>query len=194
MKKSIALTVILCLLLTACSGILPLTPERLHLDKAYKFTADIKHGEFNTVGVFERASQNVWTFSLLEPFPMEGLTMTYNNGEVTAEYEGLVCENAAGSDNAVYGLLISAFENAVCGEGREVIAAGEEIIISSKAGASAAGYEIVLDKKSLEPISLKMPSASLTVEFSAVQVSQIVPVIVPAWSDEVVVGGIIPLD
>ena len=191
MRKILTLLAVTAIILTSCTGVRTLSPERLKLDKSYKFVADIQYGEFNAVARFERSLAHMWEISLLEPFALEGIVFTYDNGEITAQLDELqmqyVPDNAQdlGDVQAPYKRIIDSFENAINGEGREVISSGEEITITSKAGSPPVSYTLVLAKDSYEPISLTIPASpsisggAVNVRFSEVQVSQIVQVIVP---------------
>ena len=179
MRKLLFVTITACLLsllLTSCSGPRSINPDRLKLDKAYEFVADISYGEDSSVtGQFNRINTNEWEIALKEPYALEGVTLSYNNGEVTAEYMEL--NGIVTSDNAIYTSMLAAFENAVNGDGREAVSIGEEIIITSKAGTPSKSYEIVFDKKTLTPLTLKIPDISLTAELSPVQAIQRVQVL-----------------
>jgi hypothetical protein len=184
MKKTIVIIAVLSLLsllLGACTGITSINPERLKIDKAYEFTADMQYGEFHSTAQFNRINPDEWEVALTEPFALEGVTMSYRNGETTAQFEGLSGVLGTGG---IAELIITSFENAIGGEGREVISSKEQITITSKAGTPAKSYELTLEKRSLEPLTLKIPEVSLTVEFSGVQVSQIVPVLLPGEGHE----------
>jgi len=184
MKKTLIVSVItaIVLVLSACSGVSRMNPDRLNIDKAYKFSANMQYGEFNVKAHFERANAERWEITLMEPFALAGMILVYENGEITASFENLQTQVTGAT--AIYALIIAAFENAVNGEGREVVSYGEEIKITSRLSSPliatpAYSYTLILDKKRLEPVSLKIPDASLTVEFSQVQVSQIVQVLLP---------------
>jgi hypothetical protein len=172
-KTAIIITISIFMLMTAsCRGLsLPniLSPAQLDLDKSYEFTANIRHGEFNTAAQFQRKNTNNWEIILTEPFTVEGMTMIYEDGQFMAVYEDLT--GIVTNDDAVYKFIIDSFENAIGGEGQEIISSGEQVVVSSNA------YELVLEKDGLAPISLTRAGASLTVEFSEVVVSQVVPVI-----------------
>jgi hypothetical protein len=174
MKKILILMAVTALTLSACSGVYNMNPERLKIDKAYNITANIQKGDFYAVAEFERSGSNMWNITMLEPFALAGMSMVYDNGEIVASYEGLEGFIGRGS---VAELVITAFENAVNGDGREAVSGKENIKITSKVGGRS--FEMVLDKASHEPLSLKIPSLGLAAEFSQVQVSQIVPVLLP---------------
>ena len=175
-KKLMSVILILSLFLTACSGVMSVNPDRLKLDKAYEFTANIQHGESNTAANFSRKNAGSWEITLLEPFALEGMTITYDNGIFSAEYQGLESCGVSGTGGEnIAEIMIAVFENSINGEGREIISSGEEIIITSKANSKS--YELILDKKTLSPLSMKIPDASLTADFSGVQISQIVQVV-----------------
>ena len=177
-------SIILCFSLAACSGPSTINPERLKIDKAYSFNADIKYGDFSAEGVLERKSAGVWTITLSEPFALQGVVMTYEQGTLTAYFESLptpqVLPELENKSNSVIELIVGAFENAINGEGREAISFGDKVKISSRAGNPPKPYELMFDKQSLEPLTLSIPDKSLTAEFSEVQVSQIVQVILPS--------------
>jgi hypothetical protein len=176
MKKiTAALTIIALFTLTSCSGISSMNPDKLKIDKAYKFTVDIQYDEFSASGQFERIAAGMWEITMTAPFALEGMTMTYSNGHISSQYEQM---SAVMSDDSVAMMIIAAFENAVDGEGREIISTKEEIRITSRAGNPARAYELILDKKSLTPLSLKIADAKLSAEFSQVQISQIVHVLI----------------
>ena len=183
MKKNTAviLTAIIAAaltLLTACSGVSSMNPEKLKIDRAYKFTANICFGDSNVKAGFERRNANLWEVTLMEPYPLEGVVLVYENGMSSAKFEGFEA-TVADEGDGIAKRVIDAFENAINGEGREVMAAGEEITITSKAGNPACSYTLVLNKADLEPLTLKIPEMSLAVEFAEVQISQIVQVILP---------------
>jgi len=191
MKKLALLLAAFAILLTACSGISTINPNRLQLDKAYKLTANIQYGNNAAVANFTRSAANVWEIAFLEPFAMEGMVLTYLDGRVSMELKGQNTGTFV-ADDAVFTMIIAAFEHALTGEGREAIAVGEEIKLNSRAGGSAnKPYEMVLNRKSHEPISLKLPTMRVIVDFSSVTVSQIVPVIL---QDSERVAGVIPHD
>lgn len=149
------------LTIAGCSGVRTINPDRLKLDKAYKFTAGIRYGEFTATADFERTAAEQWTVMFTEPYALSGIVMTYNNGELTA-----VLENLQSHDHnpmSVIKCIISSFENAVIGEGREIIERGEELNITSRAGNRAESYEMVFDKNRLEPMLLKVSDRGLTV-------------------------------
>jgi len=179
--------------LTACSGITNINPERLKIDKAYNFTANIQHSDFAVTASFERSAANVWEITISEPFALAGMVFSYNNGTTSATFEGLTAPNASG-DSAVYEQIITAFEHAVNGQGRQAISTGEEIRVSSNL------YELVFDKASLMPMSLSIPSAAISAEFSGVSAAQIVPVLNPQGVGEqppqtnIGIQGLIPHD
>jgi len=182
MKKFLLLLAAAAVTLTACSGTSVISPEDLSIDNAYTFNADIQYGDgFRAAARFERKSASVWEITLTEPFALSGKILTYEQGNITASFEGLMSNNISSAvhSDAPYKRIIDAFENAVNGDGRQIAAFGEEITIASKAGMPANSYELVLDKRSLTPLRLTMPEAALTVTFPDVQVSQIVPVILP---------------
>lgn len=166
---------VFAVLLSACTGVARISPDDLNIDKAYKLGADIRYGELNAKATLERTNANVWQITLNEPFALEGIVLEYNQGELTMSMDnlssGAINENAV--ENAPYKQIIDSFENAVNGEGREIIVTGEEIKITSNS------YELALNKNSLEPISLTMSGKNITVDFYEAQVSQIVQVILP---------------
>jgi hypothetical protein len=174
-KLFIPCLLILVLSFTSCTGVKTINPDRLKIDKAYSFNVNIQYGNNNAVAEFRRAGTDMWEVILKEPYALEGMSVIYANGIITAAYENLqgsFDENGS----SVYLRIITAFENAVNGEGREVVASGDVIKITSKAGTPVMSYELVLDRSNYEPLSLKISQASLSAEFSDVQVSQIVPV------------------
>ena len=176
-KVIIACALLLVVLgLSACTGVMKMNPERLKIDKAYVFTADIRSGELSAVADFERVNSSEWQVVLREPFALEGLVLTYTDGEITAVYDNLRAEMVG--DMSVYGLVIAAFENAVNGEGREVVSSRDEITVTSKAGTAGVSYTLVLDKSSLEPKTLEMPAANLSCGFTEVRVNEVQTVIV----------------
>ncbi|MCL1788823.1 MAG: hypothetical protein FWG33_00515 [Oscillospiraceae bacterium] len=184
MKKTFilpAIAMIIAVAMTACSGVSTMNPDRLKIDKSYKFSANILYGELRATAEFERKDTQVWEVVLTEPFALEGMTLTYYQGEVTAYFEGLDNSQTLPASNNntadIASLLICAFENAVNGEGREVISNGEEIRVSSRAGNPANSYELIFDKKSLAPVSMKIPEKSFTADFSEVQVSRIAQIL-----------------
>ena len=168
-------TLIAVIAFTACGGTSVIAPEKLKLDKAYKFSAAIEFSEFAVKGEFERKSPNVWEVVMTEPFALEGVVLTYDNGEISATLDNI--QTTLSGELSVVNYIISAFENAVSGEGREIISANENIIVSSRAGTPALAYELIFAKKSLEPKSLTIPARALNVTFSEVQTSQIVHVV-----------------
>ena len=168
--------------LTACSVESKISPDSLELDNAYRFVADIRYGEgFSAAGQFERKSASVWEITLTEPFALTGKTLKYEQGNITAQFEGLENNNISGDLHsfAPYKRIIDVFEHAISGDGRTVVSSGERITISSRAGTPTMPYELALDKSTLSPLTLTIADASITVEFSDVQMSQIVSVILP---------------
>jgi hypothetical protein len=170
---TVAAPLLIMLFLTACSGITSVNPERLKLDKSYTFTANIDYGTQNAVAQFVRLSANSWEIVLTEPFALEGVKLSYENGEITTQFEEM---DAIMSSGNVAEAIITAFESAIIGENRQAVSNGENIIISSKTGSL---YELTLTKSDLQPLSMKIPAQNITVEFSGVQTAQIVPVLLP---------------
>ncbi|MCL2036213.1 MAG: hypothetical protein FWG83_02350 [Oscillospiraceae bacterium] len=189
-RNSLTLCVmVLCLLLNACSADGKIDPQKLKIDKSYKFTADIQYGEFNATALFVRTNTEQWEITLFEPYALEGMSLTYDNGKTTATFEGLEFsfnENAS-ETTGVYEAFIEAFESAISFEGREAISAGEIITITAKSGL----YELTFDKKSLEPIALKIPGSSIEAVFSDVVVS---PLVTAGNQPAEMPGILIPLD
>ena len=179
-------TIMAVTIFAACSEVSTINPERLKIDKAYKFTAIVQYGNENAAttakqesannvaGVFERKNEGVWSVTLTEPYALEGIVMTYDNGEITAIFENM--QSIVYSELSVVEHIVASFENAIGGEGREVISHKDVITITSRAGSPAFAYELVLDKSDLEPISLRIKDRALSAEFSDVQASQVIRV------------------
>ncbi|MCL2632885.1 MAG: hypothetical protein FWD34_00030 [Oscillospiraceae bacterium] len=177
LKRSFILLLVFSLILiSACSGVTRINPDSLKLNKAYEFTVNMSKGEFNTVARFARKNADIWEITLLEPFALEGISLTYNKGVVSADFDGVTANSEKIQPNAVYAIVISALENAFCGEGREIVSAGEIITITGSTGTYA--YTLTLDKKTLQPLELKMPDASLTAAFSQTITSDIIEVVI----------------
>jgi hypothetical protein len=181
----ITATAAMAVILTGCDRIALLSPENIDLNKAYAFSANMQFNsagtEFAAAAQFERKSEGTWYVTFTEPFALAGLEMSYYDGNLTSRFEGVEFTAVAGSD-AVVMQIIHSFENAVNGEGREITVGGrgvEEIRITSKAGQRGNSYELVLDKRTLQPLTLSVPETSLSVSFAQVQVSQIAQVILP---------------
>ncbi|MCL1903112.1 MAG: hypothetical protein FWF94_01680 [Oscillospiraceae bacterium] len=177
-RSAIILSVVVAAIIvfTACSGVATINPDKLKIDKAYKFAANITYNDFVFAAEFERKDADAWEVVLTEPFEVEGIQLTYNGGELTAVVDGLDNSRALPDSNAATH-IIKAFENAINGEGREVVAYGEEIRISSRAGGSAFSYELTFNKQTLEPISISIHERGLKADFSEVQVSRIAQIL-----------------
>jgi len=191
-KLLIALVFIVTLLLTftACESVAFLSPDNINLDKAYSFSANMQFNslgnEFSAAANFERQSSGVWNVTFTEPYALAGVTMAYNSGTVVSAFENAEFTTTANNDGVVI-QVIEAFENAVNGEGREIVVGGrgvEEIRITSKAGVRARSFELILCKKSYQPLTLTIAESALSVSFSEVQVSQITQVILPKEGTE----------
>jgi hypothetical protein len=191
MKKTLtALILILIVALTGCGGMAFLAPEEIDLNKAYSFSASMQFasggGEFSAVANFSRQGEGVWNVTFAEPYALAGMELTYEAGNVTSAFEGAQFTATANS-NAIVTQIITAFENAINGEGREIIAGGrgaEEIRVKSKVGERGRSFELVLCKKTHRPLTLTFADNSLTVDFSEVQVSPITRVIRPGSDSE----------
>ncbi|MCL1880988.1 MAG: hypothetical protein FWF76_02285 [Oscillospiraceae bacterium] len=174
--------------MTGCQRMNPFEPNQIELNQAYTFSANMQFREFNATANFERVSMNEWNVIFTEPFALAGLTKSYNAGKITSNFEGLSFSSLTTvNSNAVVTQIIEAFENAVAGEGREINAGGrsnEIIRVTSKTGVDANSYELVFDKKTLNPLSLEIPNKSISAEFSDVNVSQNVQVVIPNNSTE----------
>jgi hypothetical protein len=187
----ILLTIIAALALTACGSALFPAPEDIDLDKAYSFSASMQFrasgSTFSASADFERVGEAVWNVTFTEPFALSGVEMVYDSGNLTSRFDGAEFAVPANGD-AIVTQMIEAFEDAIGGEGREVVVIDggrrgrDQLRVSSKTGARSRAYELIFDKKSQQPLTLVIADGALTVSFSRVQVSQIVQVIRPAES------------
>jgi len=174
-KTALIPALILALMLSACSGVIKVNPDNLGLNKSYVFKADISYGEFSAKAEFKRVNESHWEIALTEPYALNGLKYVYKSGKITATFGALGAEFSAGAQSeAIYKLIADMFENAFCGTGgvRVAQASKTDVNISGKAGDKT--YELILDKKSKKPLSLKIPALNLTAEFSDAGISDIV--------------------
>ncbi|MCL2754563.1 MAG: hypothetical protein FWD35_02445 [Oscillospiraceae bacterium] len=198
-KKFTALltAAVLLLSLTACEQLELLSLDNIDLDKAYTFSANmnlLSSGEsLEAVADFSRERPGVWSVTFAEPFALSGLQMSFADGQLIQTFEtaGITSHYTSSSNNSGVAVLriITAFENAISGEGREITlekqsgASKKDTVMRVRAG----GSELLFDKESKLPLSLHLPTASsansLTVSFSQAQTAAIIPVMSPNTPD-----------
>lgn len=97
--------------LSACSaGIIAGKPD---IDKTFTAQAKITAGSETASGQLSRTADGCWTLTVNEPFALQGLTVTLENGETTFSMLGYECKTDF-SDSAVSAvkLLAEAYETA----------------------------------------------------------------------------------
>ncbi len=113
MKKLFTGALIAALMtLSACSsGVMGGAPD---IDKVFSAEARIAVGGETVSGQLSRTADNCWTFSVSEPYALEGLSVKFENGETIFSMLGFEC-TADFSDSAVSALklLAEAYETAV---------------------------------------------------------------------------------
>ncbi|MBQ8904204.1 MAG: hypothetical protein IJY73_07980 [Oscillospiraceae bacterium] len=99
------------MLFSGCAA--DITGGKPELDRTFSAEANIAVGGDTVVGTLCRSSDNCWSFSVTAPYMLEGLTVTYNDGETSFSMLGFECA-ADFSDSAVSALklLAEAYESA----------------------------------------------------------------------------------
>ncbi len=100
------------MLLSSCSsGIVSGNPD---IDKTFSAQAKIAVAGETVSGTLSRTAENCWTLSVDEPYALQGLTVTFNNGETTFSMLGFECKTDF-SASAVSALksAAEAYESAV---------------------------------------------------------------------------------
>ena len=97
---------------SACSAELAKTVKP-DFDKSFTANVQIAAGGESFSGKLTRKAENCWSFAVSEPFALEGLTVTAENGETTFSFLGYECF-ADFSDKATSAvkLLCDAYEAA----------------------------------------------------------------------------------
>lgn len=99
------------MLFSGCAA--DITGGKPELDKTFSAEASIAIGGETVAGTLSRMSDNCWSLEVTAPHTLEGLTVTYDNGETTLSMLGFEC-TADFSDSAVSALklLAEAYETA----------------------------------------------------------------------------------
>ena len=100
------------MLLSSCAaGVASGKPD---IDKTFSAQAKIAVGGETVAGTISRTAENCWTLSVDEPFALQGLTVTFSNGETTFSMLGYECKTDF-SDSAVSALkaVAQAYETAL---------------------------------------------------------------------------------
>lgn len=99
------------MLFSGCAA--DITGGKPELDKTFSAEASIAIGGETVAGTLSRSNDNCWSLSVTAPYTLEGLTVTYNNGETSFSMLGFEC-TADFSDSAVSALklLAEAYETA----------------------------------------------------------------------------------
>lgn len=168
MKRIISmllLALIAVFVFTSCSGGNLLQPSPPDIDTAYKIAADITYDDFTAKASLERNAENNWTVTFSEPFALSGLKLTFADGNVTADLDGIsvtVTENEAYTTLMTY--ILSALENAATGEGFTVLTTDDIIQVSGQSDYGA--YTLKFNKETKAPLSLQFEGKGINVAFS----------------------------
>jgi hypothetical protein len=167
---SLVLVIVLTAVLSACSGVSTVNPDKLKLDKAYSFTANIQYGENEAVAVLEREAAYTWRIEFTEPTELSGVIMTYGNGTVTSYYEGIQADGTGG--DGIFKKIVENFERMIAAsakEERQAVCANGEIIITSVINSNPC--ELRLSKGNNMPLSLKIAEKGIYIEFTSAQIT-----------------------
>lgn len=150
------------LLLSGCSApeIKTAAPD---IDKSFSAEAELSYGNDSCTVQMRRFSENSWEFCVTEPFPLEGLIITVNDGETKLTMYDM--ESLADvSDEAVSAakLITDAFEAAI--DNRENAAASEETITLT-GQAPTCTYTLTLDESGV-PTELTIGGRGVIAEFT----------------------------
>ncbi|MGN0619060.1 MAG: hypothetical protein ACI4J7_08580 [Ruminiclostridium sp.] len=150
------------LLLSGCSApkIQTAVPD---IDKSFSAEAELSYGKDSCTVQMRRFGENSWEFCVTEPFPLEGLIITVNDGETKLtmyDMESLadVSEEAVSAAR----LITDAFEAAI--DNRENAAASEGIITLS-GQAPTCTYTLTIDEKGT-PTGLTIGGRGVSAEFT----------------------------
>lgn len=99
------------MLFSGCAA--DITGAEPELDKTFSAEASIAVGGETVAGTLSRSGDNCWSLEVTAPHTLEGLAVSYNNGETTFSMLGFEC-TADFSDSAVSAmkLLAEAYETA----------------------------------------------------------------------------------
>ncbi len=112
MKRFFCCTAIaVTMLFSGCTA--DITGGKPELDKIFTAEASIAVGGETVAGTLSRSSDNCWSFSVSAPYTLEGLTVTYNDGETSFSMLGYECTaDFSGSAVSALKLLAEAYETA----------------------------------------------------------------------------------
>ena len=150
------------LLLSGCSApeIKTAAPD---IDKSFSAEAELSYGKDSCTVQMRRFGENSWEFCVTEPFPLEGLIITVNDGETKLTMYDMESLGDV-SDEAVSAarLITDAFEAAI--DNKDSAAASEgKITLSGQAPTCT--YTLTLDESGV-PTGLTIGGRGVNAEFT----------------------------
>lgn len=104
------------LLLSACSA--DIMGSKNNIDRPFSAEARIAVGGETVCGQLSRSAENCWTLSVSEPYALDGLTVTFEDGETTFSMLGYECTtDFSDSASSALKLIAAAYESAVDNSG-----------------------------------------------------------------------------
>ena len=154
------------LMMSGCQGELPFaavkTPE---LSNAWTAQAEIKFGDNNARAEVTRIEPGCWEFGFTEPQELCGVTMTVENGTLTASL-GELTVTAGDGENTILPMLIAA---GIDSAGENAGSASEKDgVLTIKTEADGSSCTVTADSSTGDILTFRSPSNKLAVFFSDV--------------------------
>lgn len=166
LRVTISAMIILALLMLSGCQKLPggEIPEK---DILFKTDAEIIYGDFDATGTLTRLGNGSWRMELTKPETLAGLVITEDNGNITAEMNGLSFSAARDSlpVKSLFGLIFNAVDSAATSESAEAVKS-DDGIISISGDSALGGYTVDMDAESGNYVGIRIPDKELSVVFS----------------------------
>lgn len=159
-----------CAACNKSGGILARSPD---LSKPFQSSIKLQAGELELNGAVKRYGMGIWEMTVNSPETLAGLSLSGNDGGVTASLGELKLELPMEnvSDKAVFSLMFKAIDSAASSFEAGVLTCTDTADGKVCSGEFAGGtYTLTFDPQSLALTKIEIPAAEICGEFTAFEV------------------------
>lgn len=145
-----------------CEGKIPFTAEKTaQLPASWTAQADIRFGDNQAIAQVTRSGQGCWEFDFSEPPELCGVSMSLQDGELTASLGELTVNAGAGGYTVLPLLIAEGIDAADSAETSE-----KDGVLTIRTTAEGNSCTLTADRTSGDILTFRSPSNKLAVTFS----------------------------
>lgn len=157
MRKLFIPIVVIALFLTSCKSIIPQKPNldtSFYCDFELNAFPDDRNAEMNISGNMTRYGMGIWEMNITAPETMDGVSVRYREGDVSASLGELSFDIPAEKlpESAMFKQIFDAFDACAASHDPELYSDGENAVYKAPAG-----FSIAFEKTNMQPVLLTLP-------------------------------------